>query len=628
MQTSDGATTAGREGRVGPHRRVLAVPLAAIGLLVPLGVALVALAGHSWYPGLDLAMTEFRVRDVGGPHTPLIGLPGRFGNFPDQGSHLGPLSFYLLAPTYRLFGSTSWSLELGAAALQGASAVMALVIAYRRGGLRLTIAVAALIAFVMRGYGASVLSQPWNPYLPVLPWLVVLLAVWAVLCGDRPMLVVAVVAGSFCVQTHIPYLGLVGGMLGLAVASLVWTAWRADPSMSVRRDSVRWGAIAAGVGAVLWSPPVVDQLTVDPGNIGRLREHFATSQEPAVGIVEGVKVMLRHLDLVRVARGMTDSGYFVEAGYQVNTSIVPGLILVAIWAAAVVVAWRLRHGPLLRLHLVVGATLVLGAISMSRILGKLWYYLTLWGWTVLSVLVLAVCWTAVAAVVARRQAAGDTERTAHVRRGVTVVLAALALVSTVVFSVEAARVDPPEVGLSDALGEVVGPTADALAAGEGAAAGRDGVYLVQWSDPFWIGSQGYGLVNELERRGFTVGAADPWLVPVTEQRTIEPAEATANVMLATGERIDEFRADPGAVEVAYYEPRDAQELDEFARLRAETIAALQGAGLDYAVPYVDDNLFAVGTLPELPEPARKAVLRMAELGVATAVFTLPPESPS
>ena len=68
---------------------------AVVGL--PLLVAVVALHRQRWYPVLDLAMTEFRVRDVFTSHTPLIGLPGRIGEYPDQGSHPGPLSFYLLA---------------------------------------------------------------------------------------------------------------------------------------------------------------------------------------------------------------------------------------------------------------------------------------------------------------------------------------------------------------------------------------------------------------------------------------------------------------------------------------------------------------------------------------------------
>ena len=64
-----------------------------IGVVVvglPLVVAVVALRGTSWYPVLDLAMTEFRVHDVFDADTPLIGLPGRIGDYPNEGSHPGP----------------------------------------------------------------------------------------------------------------------------------------------------------------------------------------------------------------------------------------------------------------------------------------------------------------------------------------------------------------------------------------------------------------------------------------------------------------------------------------------------------------------------------------------------------
>src|SRR3954447_26200181 len=42
-------------------------------IAIPLIVALIALHGTHWYPVLDLAMTEVRVRDVASAHTPLIG---------------------------------------------------------------------------------------------------------------------------------------------------------------------------------------------------------------------------------------------------------------------------------------------------------------------------------------------------------------------------------------------------------------------------------------------------------------------------------------------------------------------------------------------------------------------------
>ena len=88
-------------------RRVLALPPRQVRWMVfsllalPFVIAAVVLSTKHWNPVLDLAMTELRVRDVFGGDTPLIGLPGRIGRFPDQGSHPGPLSFYLLAPVAR-----------------------------------------------------------------------------------------------------------------------------------------------------------------------------------------------------------------------------------------------------------------------------------------------------------------------------------------------------------------------------------------------------------------------------------------------------------------------------------------------------------------------------------------------
>src|SRR4029079_6954144 len=90
---------------------------------------------------------------------------------------------------------------------------LSLWMALRRGGRTLLIAMAAVLAVLTRAYGAFLLTLPWNPYLPVLCWSVFLLAVWSVLADDLAMLPVAVIAGSMCMQTHISYLGLVGGLV-------------------------------------------------------------------------------------------------------------------------------------------------------------------------------------------------------------------------------------------------------------------------------------------------------------------------------------------------------------------------------------------------------------------------------
>src|SRR5437868_4854291 len=103
--------------------RVIAVLAAA--LIVPIAVAVFAFHKPTWTPVLDLAQTELRVRDVGTVNTPLIGLPGRIGTGAEQGSHPGPLSFYALAPTYRLFGSSAFSLQLASLVVHGGAIVTA-----------------------------------------------------------------------------------------------------------------------------------------------------------------------------------------------------------------------------------------------------------------------------------------------------------------------------------------------------------------------------------------------------------------------------------------------------------------------------------------------------------------------
>ena len=596
-----------------PHR----VQLTLWGLLaVPFVIAAVRLVGRHYHPVLDLAMTEFRVRDVGGGDTPLIGLPGRIGVFPDQGSHPGPLSFYLLAPTYRLAGSTAWGLLAGMIVLNLVAVGLALWLARRRGGTPLAAAIAGVLVLVVRGYGFDVVTQPWNPYLPLLFWLVVLLAVWGVLDGDRRMVIVVAAVGSLCAQTHLPYLGLVLGMAAMCVVVLVWEAFRHPVERNEVARSLGTATVAAGV---LWLPPIADQLSNSPGNLRMIASYFRHPPEDPVGTGTGVRLALRHLDVFRLVRGgFGGDGYVTRAGFDLTGSMLPGVLVLAAWLGAVAVAWRLRHRLLVRLHAVIGWALVLGVVSMSRIFGKVWYYLTLWAWTTTTLLVVSVVWTA--AVAARRW---WPERSATVRRTIV----AVGLVATVgswgALTVEAFDARVPEQHLSDTLRELTEPTAAALADGLGEAVGRDGTYVVTWNDARYFGSQGYGLVDELERRGFDVGVPSTWRVPVTPQRVVTDGRADAEVRLATGFYIDEVAALPGAALVIEYDPRDADELVEYAELETRVVAGLRDAGLDELVPLVETNLFGVQVDPRVSPALQADVNRMLELGTPTAVFVLP-----
>jgi hypothetical protein len=511
-------------------------------------------------------------------------------------------------------------MQAGTIVLDLAALGAALGIAARRGGTRLVVAVGCILALLSVGYGLTALTQPWNPYLPLLWWVVFLLAVWSVLCDDVAMLPVAVAAGSLCAQTHVPYLGLAVGVGSIAVLAAARAWLRAAPGSDERRRVARWGATALLVGGVLWIPPLVDQAINDPGNLRALQDHLVTpsGSDAPVGVGRGVELALRHLDVAGFVGEARADGTLVDASAHTDGSLVPGIVLLAVWLAAALVARRLGPPALVRLHLVVAAGLVFGVVSISRILGKEWYYLMLWAWGVTALLVLSVGWTA--AVGIGRLDQRGRPRAAWALGGVV----AATVLAVIVAVTAAVTLDPPESHLSSTLGRIVSPTAAALERGDGAATGEDGRYQVAWDDAYYFGSQGYGLVSELERAGFDAGLSKTFHVPITDHRVIETRDATATVHLATGRYVEAWRAVPDAVEVAYVEPRNAAERATFSRLRSDVIDDLRSDGLGDLVPMVDDNLFGLSIDERISDRAERWTARMLRLGEPTAVFVTPP----
>jgi hypothetical protein len=599
-----------------------------IGLLVafPLLLTAVLLLWRPWAPVLDMAMTELRVRDVGGRHSPLIGLPGRIGTFPDsQGSHPGPASFYLLAPFYRIAGSSAWGLELGSIVLNGVAVALTVWIGHRRAGTRGALVLGAVCAVAVRGYGLTVLTHPWNPYFPVLLWLLVLVAAWAVLCGDRWCAVIVVVAGSIAAQTHVPYLLQAIAMCVLVLAAMVWQQRRFDRPM-------QW---ALGLGTLLWLPPAVDQVVHDPGNIRALVRHFASEPpEPPIGLGTGVRLFFRHLDAPSafVDLFLHGDAFVYRSGLPGGNGLL-GVVVFGCWIAAAVVAYRRRHRPLMALHGVLAVALAVGGFSMLRIFGKVWYYLTLWAWGTMLFVVVSLVWTAWL-VWGERLSEHLSERLPRLTdppRTVAVGMIALATA----MSIGAATVHQvPEHQLSDGLRAVLPDTAAALDAGAGDAVGHDGRYLVFWQDAVFIGAQGYGLVNELERRGFDVGVHATWRVPVTPQRVFAQGSYDAEVHLVSGAYIPIWRDKPGFVEVAYADVRTDTERARFDRLRLRVRQRLTAIGRTdmLAIPegqqldLIDGNLFGASLDPELPDDVLDDLSEMLLLAEPVAVFIAPPGS--
>jgi hypothetical protein len=523
---------------VGPTRsRLIVAGLVAL-LAVPLVVALIAVKHPKWYPIWDLALTEMQLRDVGSIHTPLTSVGGRVGAGNELGSHPGPLGFYMMFPAYRVFGASSWAMQVAAVSVHVAAVGAILFLCARRRSLALLLGMAAVLAFLIRATGAELLTQAWNPSLPMLWWIVFLVAVWLVVCGDLPMLPVAIFAGSFCVQNHAGYVVLVTGLAAFAVAS-VWLPAYTHRTDGRRIHEVRkWTLIAVGVSVAVWIPPVLEQISGEGDNLGILWRHVRNWDEEPVGLWRGFQVVLQHLNPWRL---LTD-GIFV----WIRGSTVPGAVILAVWATMALIAVRLRHAALVRLHAVLAVALLLAVVTISR-LGFVFWYLLLWMWGIHALVLLAIGWTLV--VVIRRRTTGTARQAATKLAGGAV--AATTVVLTVVFAFEAVDVvyDRRDSMVLDAL---VPQTVSALER-EG-----DRSYFVQW-DHATTGALGRGLMNELDRRGFDVGAAAQYRAEVRPHRVMAPEEADAVIAVVGGPDIATWRAAPGVRQIAYVDLTGAQQ---------------------------------------------------------------------
>ncbi len=581
-------------------------------LALPLAIGLAVLRHPRWYPLLEVAQTELRIRDVWSRHPPLIGLVGRLGSATAPASHPGPMSFWSLWPVWRLFGASAWGMQVSTAFLNILAMGAVVWMAMRRGGVRLAVAMTAMLGVLSAAFGAT-LFESWNAYLPALWWVTFVVAIWCVLCDDLALLPVSLFAGSFCMQTHASYLGLVPGLLAVAVLVAVFTAYRRAERGAVARFW-RWTGIAAAVGVIAWLPPVIDEVRGSPGNLSALRDAFVDPPEDPIGVREGLDVLLAHLNPWRVlSRGDITSG-------PAHGSIIAGVILLVVWVAGAALAWRVRERVLTRLNIVIGVSLVLGFISASRISGFVWTYLALWAWGLNMLMCLSIGWALTIAIGRRLD---DAHRRRALRIG-THVLTAAAVVVSASFVVDASSIEPADSDSSAILGELARPTVQALARGSSPGGGRDGAYLVTWSDSVAFGSQGFGLVDELERQGFHVGTLDAYRRFVTPHRVFDPSDATAVVHLSIGNDVEAWRAKPGVEELAYVDPRTPSERAEYARLRAGVLDELEQAGRTDLSQLADTNLLALGADARVPVETRERVARMNELQGPAAIFVGPP----
>jgi hypothetical protein len=592
----------------------------ALALAVPLIVACAALYAQDWAPIYDMALIEQRVRDVGTVHTPLVGLPGRLGTTAEPASHPGPLAFFRLAPGYRLFGGSAWALHASAALLNAIAVAAFVFVAWRRQSAAELAAASLGLGLLMLGYGSTLLTEPWNPYFPVLWFATCLMAVWGVVQGDLAMLPVAAVTASAAAQTHIPYLPVCGVLGAIGAVIVMVTAARAPKPSALRRRGLRVLGVTIAILLVAWTPLLVEELRGAPGNITRLVRYFQSPSSVPIGIGPAFLAVISRFDArALVVDPWVAPGGFGDALYPSQPRSASAVTL-AIWILCAILAARLRSRLLLTLHAAALACFAVAVLAASRIVGFAYGHVLLWCWA-LAVLIAVACAATFASQVSQKLPEPLLSRLASLGPALAFTVVALCALRLG----WAARQTRPALYAEGRLVRALAlETIAALEQRKGLATGRAGRYLVSWSDPLRGSALGISLANEIERAGFDV-AYDRGFVLAGTHRTRELGWASARIHLAAGGWIAEGRHAPNAVLASRVDLRTRAEEIEARNLQTELVESLRKAGRQDLVARIPYDL--PGTMAAAPRQnvlIGLAVARITEIGWPTAVFIMPP----
>ncbi len=504
----------------------------AVGLvLLPFVVAAVVqvAGGGDYLPISDHALTELRVRDIGS-YPVLSGLFSR-----DDWSHPGPLFFYLLVPFYRLSGNASISINVVTLLLNGGAIVGMAVVARRRGGLPLLLCTLLACSLLVRTLGADFLSDPWNPYVTVLPFGLVVLLAWSVACRDVWALPAAAVTASFLAQTHVGFVALALPLVGLGAAWLVVAVLRAPDGQPTRRDVAKVLAITAAVTLVLWSPVVVDVLTSSDHNLGRIIAWFDRAEGGTHTVVEGWRVISGQLAVPpewltshREPFWLTGEPTLLYRGQAP--------LLLALVAGAAVVFRRARRADGGRLVAFFVATFALAVFAIVRTVGPAFDYRLRWTWVVGALGFVAILWAGWTLVNGAPRA---------VRRAIAGVALATLVTSTAVNAVVAARGETPRQGDTEALADVLPAVVDAVR-------GTGGQVLVDnggWDYASWYTRS---IVLQLERRGIDARMLPTEEVLVGQHRVVDPDAVSHHLIVAIDSEIARRDEEPGLRRLALW----------------------------------------------------------------------------
>jgi hypothetical protein len=357
-----------------------------------------------------------------------LGVYSRFG-----WHHPGPALFYLLAPVYWLSDEHSRSLFLGAWLVNGASAVVAvLVVRARAGELAARITAVFVLAF-LAALGFRELIDPWNPKLVALPLLLLMVSVAACVDGSRWSFVLVIVVASYLVQADIGTAPLGVALVAFAAVGYVHAARHPRATDDARPPMTRsrlwpWvpAAVAAGAGLLMWSGPLVQQLTSNDGNLSKILRFSLHPRGPnavprAHGFNTAIAAVVDRATVVPFGNAGSLNGHLSR--YLLG-GVCAGVGLV------VASALRRRARFLAAFALLTPIGLAVAVVAVMRTPGPLVAYLVAWTQTLMLPVFVVATWFVVDGARARLDArsprsAGRSSRLLASASAVVVVVAAL-----------------------------------------------------------------------------------------------------------------------------------------------------------------------------------------------------------
>ncbi len=382
-----------------------------------------------WWPVNDDALTALSARDVTTGHAPVMGPRTTTRNETGiETHHPGPALYYLLALPSALGGHRPGALLLGTLLLSVVLVATAVLVARRVGGPAAAVTMALVALALQWAVGGGLMLRPFNPYPSVVAVLPLFALAWSVVRGRLTSVPGFLVVASLCVQGHLSYgIALLPLVLGVVVVGLlgwyrsrgvVWPlrGWRRVGAPSHRR---LW-AVAVGLTAVVWLPPIVELVRFRPNNLTQLLRYLGSERGDSLGVPLAAKLMARFAAPVPGGmEGVPAVGAFAPdvsaraAGWpQVVVGGALVLLLVALAVGPVLSGPVLRacagnarvhdvvqtllprpsevDGARVALLLWVGATLVVASVPLGAG-GATWNFLQAWAATFLLWGVVGLC---------------------------------------------------------------------------------------------------------------------------------------------------------------------------------------------------------------------------------------------